>query len=95
MNKYHRETNMVTRDLLKEEIDKVQEEYLTALYNIIKVFELPLGQVVTVSNHETNIASKVNKTDWKNFIEETYGCLRDDPIERVTQGDYEVREAIE
>lgn len=86
---------MVTRDLLKEEIDKVQEEYLTALYNIIKVYELPLEQVVTTSNIEKSVASEVDKADWNNFIEETYGCLRDDPIERVGQGEYEIREAIE
>lgn len=85
---------MVTRDLLKEEIDKVQEEYLTALYNIIKVFELPIGTVVTASDFETNIATKIKKSDWNDFIEETYGCLKDDPIERGPQGEYEIREAI-
>ena len=34
---------MVTRTLLKQEIDRVREEHLTALYNIIKVFALPAG----------------------------------------------------
>lgn len=34
---------MVTRSLLKQEIDRVREEHLTALYNIIKVFALPAG----------------------------------------------------
>lgn len=86
---------MVTRDLLKKEIDKVQEEYLTTLYNVIKVFELPVGRVVTTSNIDTSIASEVEQKDWKNFIEETYGCLRDDPIKRAYQGDYEMREVIE
>ncbi len=79
---------MVTRALLKEEIDKVQEEYLTALYNIIKVFELPSGTVISVQD----ITAKI---DWKDFIEQTYGCLMDDPIERGVQGEYEIREAIE
>ncbi len=82
---------MVTRALLKEEIDKVQEEYLTALYNIIKVFELPSGTVISVQD----ITAKIEKSDWKDFIEETYGCLRDDPVERGVQGEYEIREAIE
>ncbi|MCD4664970.1 MAG: hypothetical protein K8R68_06830 [Bacteroidales bacterium] len=85
---------MVTRDILKGEIDKVQEEYLTALYNIIKVFELPIGTVVTPSDFEANIASKISMSDWNDFIEETYGCLEDDPIERGHQGEYEIREAI-
>jgi hypothetical protein len=29
------------------------------------------------------------------FFEETAGCLRDDPIERAPQGEYEVRESLE
>ena len=29
------------------------------------------------------------------FFEETFGSLRDDPIERGAQGEYEIREAIE
>ena len=37
---------MITRHLLKREIDKVRDEHLTALYNIIKVFELPAGEVL-------------------------------------------------
>ncbi len=85
---------MVTRDLLKEEIDKVKEEYLTALYNIIKVFELPTGTVVTTSDFEANNAAKVKESDWSDFIEETYGCLKDDSIERAPQGEYEIREAV-
>ena len=88
------EVNMVTRDILKGEIDKVREEYLTALYNIIKVFELPVGTVVTSSDVEANNATKIQKSDWNDFIAETYGCLEDDPLERGQQGEYEIREAI-
>lgn len=29
------------------------------------------------------------------FFEETFGCLADDPIERLPQEDYEVREPIQ
>ncbi len=32
---------MITKDLLKKEIDLVREEYLIALYQIIKTFERP------------------------------------------------------
>lgn len=32
------------------------------------------------------------KNEWLSFIESTYGCLSDDPIERGHQGDYEIRE---
>ena len=37
---------MITRQLLKREIDKVRDEHLPALYNIIKVFELPAGELL-------------------------------------------------
>ncbi len=79
---------MVTRALIKEEIDKVKEEYLTALYNIIKVFELPSGTVISTQNEYA-------ETDWKDFIEQTYGCLKHDPAERAPQGEYEIRETTE
>ncbi|MFH0824887.1 MAG: hypothetical protein V2B18_19205, partial [Pseudomonadota bacterium] len=33
--------------------------------------------------------------EWRRFIEDTYGCLADDPIERGDQGRYEIREAAQ
>ena len=33
--------------------------------------------------------------NWHAFIQETYGCLADAPIERGSQGEYELREKIE
>ncbi|HYW21598.1 MAG TPA: hypothetical protein VE956_20305 [Nodularia sp. (in: cyanobacteria)] len=38
---------------------------------------------------------EVNKLEWHNFINMTYGCLADDPIVRHPQGEYEERETIE
>lgn len=35
------------------------------------------------------------KTDWHTFLQETYGILKDDPIQRYEQGEYEEREPIE
>lgn len=37
----------------------------------------------------------VQKSDWHQFLRETYGSLRDTPIERQPQGDYEEREPFE
>ena len=85
---------MVTRNILKEEIDKVQEVHLTALYNIIKNFELPIGTIVSDSNITTD-RTKIDDSSWKEFIQETYGCLKDDPIKRAAQGEYEIREMME
>ncbi|MCI0711362.1 MAG: hypothetical protein L0154_14505 [Chloroflexi bacterium] len=35
------------------------------------------------------------RSDWHQFLSETYGSLRDSPIERWSQGDYEERESLE
>jgi hypothetical protein len=35
------------------------------------------------------------QTDWHTFLEETYGILADDPIERPPQGQFEEREPLE
>jgi hypothetical protein len=82
---------MITRHLLKREIDKVRDEHLTALYNIMKVFELPAGEIIL----DADIAPTETVTNWDRFIQETYGCLRDDPIERGSQGEYELREDMQ
>jgi len=78
---------MITRELVKAEIDKVQDKYLEILYRIIKALVSP-PDLATVTSQGSN-------SNWHQFIEETYGCLADDPIERGEQGQYEVREKIE
>lgn len=35
------------------------------------------------------------KTDWHTFLRDTYGSLRDTPIHRYEQGEYEEREPLE
>jgi hypothetical protein len=35
------------------------------------------------------------RSDWHEFLRETYGSLRDTPIQRWDQGEYEEREPIE
>ncbi|MCI5157920.1 MAG: hypothetical protein D3906_05665 [Candidatus Electrothrix sp. AUS1_2] len=86
---------LVTRALLKQEIDKVQEENLAVLYNIIKVFGMPVGTIVADAGEMTDTASASAELNWEEFIQETYGCLKDDPIERGSQGEFELREAME
>ena len=68
---------MITRQLLKREIDKVRDEHLPALYNINKVFELPAGELLADA---TSIAAAETTMDWEKFIQETYGCLQDDHV---------------
>ena len=83
---------MITKELLKKEIDKVNNEYLDVLYRVIKAFELtPEKELV----NEPDKISSNSKLNWHEFIDETYGSLADDPIERGKQGEYEKREIIE
>ncbi len=77
---------MITRELIKAEIDKVQEAYLEALYRIVRAFEAPLKGKTT---------DTIEEVQWQQFIAETYGCFADDPIARGDQGRYEIRETIE
>jgi len=35
------------------------------------------------------------QSDWHTFLRETYGILKDDPIQRHEQGEYEEREPLE
>jgi len=35
---------MVTKELLKNEIDGISDEYLDVLYNVIKAFRLPIKE---------------------------------------------------
>jgi len=79
---------MITRELVKAEIDNVQDKYLEVLYRIIQALMSPLDLVAVAPQ------STVDTLNWQKFIEDTYGCLADDPIERGEQGEYEVREII-
>lgn len=84
---------MISRALLKSEIDKVKSEYLDLLYRIVKAFETgtPQENVALASEspeHHTN-------SDWKTFVERTYGCMADSTISRGEQGIPETREKME
>ncbi|MCI0512009.1 hypothetical protein L0128_02190 [candidate division KSB1 bacterium] len=86
---------MITKQLLKTEIDKVPTEYLDILYKIIKIFEIPSITEFIEPVVSKNTIKNDCKLNWHEFIKETYGCLADDPIERGTQSKYEIREIIE
>ena len=72
---------MVTKELLKSEIEKVQDQYLGVLYRIIKALEEPGSS-----------SRRTDSTAWKTFVSETYGSMAESPIERGPQGEFEVRE---
>lgn len=84
----------ITKDILKAEIDKVQENYFDALYRIIKVFEYPAAGEIFLEGADSSETPLLSDSDWSAFVKETYGSLADDPIERGEQGEYEIRETL-
>jgi DNA replication initiation complex subunit (GINS family) len=71
---------MITKEQLKLEIEKVPDEYIDALYKIIRALEKQEGQVPG--------------KDWFDFISQTYGCMQDSPIKRGNQGAFDMRGEI-
>ena len=71
----------ITKEILKAEIDRVEERYFEALYRIIKALE-------------GNLPTNSDKTEWQQFIEATYGSTHQAPIERGSQGVLEVRDSL-
>jgi hypothetical protein len=82
------EVSVITKELLKAEIDKVPEENLGVLYRIVKALEEP-------QEENDRGAQAADAAAWKAWIAETYGSTADAPIERGEQGSYEVREPFE
>ncbi|MCK4763865.1 MAG: hypothetical protein KAW12_16805 [Candidatus Aminicenantes bacterium] len=83
---------MISRQLIKEEIDKVQDGYLDVLYRIVKVFEYP----ERLKDLEIDRLGERNEAeDWRLFLDKYAGCLANDPIERGNQGQFETRENLE
>ncbi len=76
---------MITRERIKEEIDKVQDSYLDVIFHIVQSFEY----APAIQTPAENAADR-----WRSFVESTYGTLANDPIVRDSQGEYEVREAL-
>ena len=68
---------MTQRERIKQEIDKVKEENLPVLLKIVRVLEEPI--------HESTPGGD---STWRAFLDETYGSLRDAPIERGAQGQF-------
>lgn len=67
---------MRKKELLKSEIENVPDEYIDALYKIIKALERP--------------KSRPPDNDWLDFISQTYGCMKDSPINRGEQGAFDM-----
>ena len=71
----------ITKDVLKAEIDRVEDRYLEVLYRIIKALE-----------GKSQVEFAVG--EWQQFLEATYGSTQNAPIERESQGIYEIRDSL-
>ena len=80
-----KEAEVVTKELIKSEIDKVPDEHLGVLYKIVKALEEPgrMGRPAWIDRDD--------EEDWRRFVAETYGSMRDSPIERGDPGQLEER----
>ncbi|MGE0084040.1 MAG: hypothetical protein AB7S75_06415 [Desulfococcaceae bacterium] len=83
---------MISKEIIKSEISNVPDRYLEVLYRIIKAFEYT--PVSKQENRESN-SRLLTDREWISFVESTYGCLSDDPVERGEQGVFEIREAVD
>jgi len=77
----------ITKDILKQEIDHIQDHYIDALYMVIKAFESP--PVHNVPTH-----SPATGAQWDAFLDKFAGSCADAPLQRGSQGQYEVREPL-
>lgn len=66
---------MITKDLIKTEVDNVPDEYLEVLFRVIKAFELPPNSKTVKSNSNIKKTSD-SSSSWHEFIQETYGQIR-------------------
>ncbi|MGA1867150.1 MAG: hypothetical protein ACMUJM_01245 [bacterium] len=85
---------MITKELLKVEIEELPDEYLEVLFKIVKALKSPAETEITNQINTSKSGQYNAQLSWPDFIKVTYGCLADDPIKRGDQGKYEIREKI-
>ncbi len=82
---------MITKEILKQEIDNISPEYLTILYRIIKSFESPDESSLSGVEGERGTGEE---EEWSEFIDKFAGSLADTPIHRGGPGMLESREDL-
>lgn len=81
------EMMVITKDVLKREIDYIQDQYIETLYTIIKAFEFPRVR-------RTVRTSPTTDEQWSAFLNHFAGICAESPLQRGEQGQYEAREAL-
>jgi hypothetical protein len=79
---------VVTRQAIKNEIDRVREEYLGVLLTIVKAFEQPEDPGAK------GLAAQSDPEEWRSFLAETYGSTAESALERGSQGSFELRDPL-
>ncbi len=67
---------MITKQVIKREIDYLPDQYAEVLYKIIKALQI---------SNQPDIPKEKSEDNWHQFVRDTYGCLSDDPIARGEQ----------
>jgi|GEM_PF-907273 len=80
---------MTTKELLKSKIENIREDYLSVLLRVMNSLESRSGRFKRPSRKDHLL-----KNEWLDFIEQTYGCLSVNPLQRGEQGNYEIREPM-
>jgi len=75
---------MVTKELVKSEIDHLHDEYVEVVYKVIKALEMPLGEL----DRRADAFPATEQMEWEAFVDHYAGCLKEAPIERGEQGVY-------
>jgi hypothetical protein len=73
---------VTSRDHVKAELDKVDDEYLGIVQRMLQSLE-----------RRSDRAGESGES-WEEFLASTYGSMADAPIERGEQGELEVRDAL-
>ncbi|KPA15060.1 hypothetical protein MHK_004729 [Candidatus Magnetomorum sp. HK-1] len=86
---------MITKKLLKAQIDRIPYEYIGVIYRIIQVFENITDDINENRMKPILHTQTYDNEEWLEFINDTYGCFKNDPIKRWDQGEFEIRETIQ
>lgn len=81
---------MVTKEVVKAELEYLQDEYVEVVYKVIKALEMPLVE----SDRRLDAFPVSAQSAWEAFVDRYAGCLKEAPIARGEQGTYEMREEL-
>jgi hypothetical protein len=68
---------MSDKEILKNEIDHLSDEYIDFLIKLVKSWDPSIN--------------RPDRNDWDSFINDHFGIFRNDPIYRGDQGSYDER----